>query len=755
MLKSRNISQQLILVFGLVLGIAGVIGAVGVLGARAITTTIQSAASEALPRAEQAAELAETGAKMEVMIVSYLDHFRVDETIVANITDLQTRLVKIVSMTEKDGLANTLKELGSEIDIAMDAHRDASQFVFSFEDTQYTLPGFLEHIAVENAAYLKTVDEATRFGVFDGVATDPTLSSFARWVSSFETSDEDLAALLAAYGAAEADMVTYVSEKIVVNPERAEAQFIRMQSRRTPKVARALDALTVAAKARFKEVEKGKAEALNALQVRLDAFIEISREEQHDAMREMAQSVLRAEGRGNLTMISVAVVFAIGFGIAVLASLFATRRIGNPLQELSNVITALADRKFDTTIPFRSRTDEIGAIANAAETFRESGLAREALEREQLKERERAETERLERMEREHAAQRETERREIEAKEAEDARLADANRVAEEERAERQAEQAQVVESLANGLRRLAAGDLSVTIKDPFTESYDQLRIDFNEAVMTLTNTMRSISLSAETINSNVAELTSTAEDLSRRTERSAAALEETSAAVEELTASVKSTSAGADDADTIVSKAKDSAEQGNAIVSETVLAMGAIEESSNKISKIISVIDEISFQTNLLALNAGVEAARAGEAGRGFAVVASEVRALAQRSSEAAREIDELISDSGVQVTNGVGLVDKVGEALKGIVGSVSDISVHVSSIATSSREQANGISEINSAVSELDSSTQQNAAMFEETTAATHSLAQEASNLATSIARFTIAESSSCADLPILAAE
>ena len=227
---------------------------------------------------------------------------------------------------------------------------------------------------------------------------------------------------------------------------------------------------------------------------------------------------------------------------------------------------------------------------------------------------------------------------------------------------------------------------------------------------------------------------------MSRRTEHNAATLEETAAALDEITATVKRTAEGAKQADQVVRNARADAEQSGVIVSNAVEAMSKIERSAKEISQIIGVIDEIAFQTNLLALNAGVEAARAGDAGRGFAVVASEVRALAQRSADAAKEIKTLIGASTQQVGQGVSLVGQTGEALQRIVGGVGEITTLVTEIAASSQEQSAGLSQVNIAVNQMDQVTQQNAAMVEESTAAAHSLRREANQLAQLVARFRV---------------
>ncbi len=314
---------------------------------------------------------------------------------------------------------------------------------------------------------------------------------------------------------------------------------------------------------------------------------------------------------------------------------------------------------------------------------------------------------------------------------------------ARKERAEQQAQQSKVVDSLRIGLRQLSKGDLTGRIEIPFQGQYEEVRQDYNNTLETLSKMMREVQLNAQSISNEARDISSTADGLSRRTENTAATLEQTAAALGELTHSVKSASDGAATADKAVAEAKINAEQSGHVIVETVSAMDLISASSEKITTIIKVIDDIAFQTNLLALNAGVEAARAGDAGRGFAVVASEVRALAQRSSDAAREINALIANSSAHVKRGVDLVGRTGAALQEIVGSVSHISTLVSNIAQSARQQSLGLAEINAAVTDLDQATQQNAARLEETTAASESLTAEAASLVQAISYFQISAS------------
>jgi len=312
---------------------------------------------------------------------------------------------------------------------------------------------------------------------------------------------------------------------------------------------------------------------------------------------------------------------------------------------------------------------------------------------------------------------------------------------AEERGARRIAEkQGHLVESLGNALRQLSEGNLTFRLDEPFAPEYERLRADYCSAVDRLQDTMRGVTENAGAVRSGAGELARASDDLSRRTEQQAAAIEQTAAALGEITSTVQKAAAGAREANKAVITAKSDAQDGGEIVQRAVSAMGQIEDSARKVAHIIGVIDEIAFQTNLLALNAGVEAARAGDAGRGFAVVASEVRALAQRSADAAKEIKSLILTSSQQVEAGAKLVGDTGQALGRIVNRVTEIATLVNDIARGAEQQAEGLHQINTAISEMDQVTQQNAAMVEESTAAVHSLSREADALGDLITKFDL---------------
>ncbi len=333
--------------------------------------------------------------------------------------------------------------------------------------------------------------------------------------------------------------------------------------------------------------------------------------------------------------------------------------------------------------------------------------------------------------------------RDFEAEAARQRGFAEAVRAkADEERAKAATVQAAVVAAIGGGLEALALGDVSHRLHEAFAAEYEALRGNFNAAMEQLEDLLRGVVSNTNSIKSGSEEITIASDHLSRRTEQQAATLEQAAAALSEITNTVRKTADGAERAREIVLRAKQDADRSGAIVKQAMTAMGSIEGSSRQVGQIIGVINEIAFQTNLLALNAGVEAARAGDAGRGFAVVASEVRALAQRSADAAREIKELIAASTEQVNAGVKLVGETGEVLTRIVSEVLDVNTAVGAIAASVHEQSVALVEVNSAVNQMDQATQQNAAMVEETTAASHCLASQAEELARMTGRFQLGD-------------
>ena len=419
-------------------------------------------------------------------------------------------------------------------------------------------------------------------------------------------------------------------------------------------------------------------------------------------------SDILTERSNAIAMISVVAVIVgflvvLGIGFVVIRSWMV-----RPIRALSDTMGTLANGDLSVEIDGADRRDEVGVMARAVEIFKSNGLKARALEDEAESVREQTEAER--------------------------ARVAELDR-------RRAGEMSEATEGLAEGLKRLAGGDLTCTLAKPFAPDFEGLRNDFNSAVATLRETISAVAASTSSIDGGSRELSQSANDLSRRTEQQASSLEETAAALDQITSNVSNSTQRTEEARSVAIEANRSAQQSGEVVARAVNAMQRIEQSSSQISNIIGVIDEIAFQTNLLALNAGVEAARAGEAGKGFAVVAQEVRELAQRSAQAAKEIKDLIRTSADEVENGVNLVTATGEALRVIETHVISINSQLDAIAISAKEQSVGLSEVNVAVNQMDQVTQQNAAMVEEATAASTSLASEAENLRHLVARFQYA--------------
>ncbi|MEC5289573.1 methyl-accepting chemotaxis protein [Aurantimonas sp. C2-6-R+9] len=413
------------------------------------------------------------------------------------------------------------------------------------------------------------------------------------------------------------------------------------------------------------------------------------------------------------TQLTVVAAIALGlFAAIALSIVLVVRSIVRPISGLSVLLRRMANGEFDIEVPFAGQRTEVGAMAGSVVALREALREKSAQDAELEAGR--------------HASD--------SARQAADAKRA----TAESERL------AVVVGELGSGLRELASGNLCHRIDTAFSGEFEQLRTDFNEAVAQLDATLAAVGSSARAVHVGADEIRGAADNMAGRTEQQAASVEETSAAFQEINTAVQGLSAKAKEAGDLTSRAKGQAERSGEVVRNAVTAMGRIETSSREIGNIIGVIDEIAFQTNLLALNAGVEAARVGAAGKGFAVVAQEVRELAQRSTEAAKQIKELVASSQDEVGSGVALVGETGNALEAIVAEIREIDAHVAAIATTAREQSVGLQEINTALHSIDQGTQQNAAVAEQSTAASHGLATEASSLNDLLSRFKLAEQS-----------
>ncbi|MBU7580723.1 MAG: methyl-accepting chemotaxis protein, partial [Porphyrobacter sp.] len=297
-----------------------------------------------------------------------------------------------------------------------------------------------------------------------------------------------------------------------------------------------------------------------------------------------------------------------------------------------------------------------------------------------------------------------------------------------------------VVETLSAALDRLAEGDLTHRITQMPAGEHQRLQEAFNSSVARLEAMIGAVRATAGGVRTSSDEIRAASEDLALRNEQQAASLEETAASVSTTVSLTRQSAENAGVARRAIAQTHQRAADGGAVVGKAVAAMGAIEQSAREITQIIAVIDGIAFQTNLLALNAGVEAARAGEAGKGFAVVANEVRALAQRSAEAARDIKALIDTSSAHVGEGVSLVGETGTLLAEIVAQVGSVTRQVEEIAETTAAQASNLEQVNVAVGSIDRMTQQNAAMVEQATAATRSLSSEAQRLGDLVAQFRV---------------
>lgn len=371
-------------------------------------------------------------------------------------------------------------------------------------------------------------------------------------------------------------------------------------------------------------------------------------------------------------------------GLIHAASRMIRNRVVAPLVETAETMQRMADGDYSEVATAPDRDDEIGIMARAMAVFRSNGIARQTAAHDQQV----------------------------------------------------------VVSALSAGLDCMARQDLEYRIDQAFPEGYEELRLNYNSAVDSLAAALRTVRVGSASLTAAISEIRAASDDLAFRNEQQASSLAQTAASMSQVTASVRDTANGARSVQETINATHRQASEGGEVVRRSVAAMAAIEASAQEISQIITVIDGIAFQTNLLALNAGVEAARAGEAGKGFAVVATEVRALAQRSADAAQNIKVLIETSTAQVGQGVSLVGETGERLGGIVDQVAKVDALITRIAQAASSQAESLGNVNLAVADMDRMTQANAAMVEQSSAATHSLSTEAERLTQLVSSFRTRE-------------
>jgi len=439
-------------------------------------------------------------------------------------------------------------------------------------------------------------------------------------------------------------------------------------------------------------------------------------------------------------IVDVVVLMLLAFGIVTII-----RNMVSPLVRITAVMRSMANGNSAETIPSTDRHDEIGEMAKALVVFRDAAL----------------EKARLESTARDQQVQAEAERGAATAKLMNefDAAVGGVVRAAMagdfSQRVPLTGKEG-VIRNLAEALNTmcdnlgkafddvvrmfgaLSEGNLTQRITAEYQGGFATLKQNANMTAQRLSETVTEIKLAAGEVSSASAEIATSTTDLSQRTEQQASSLERTSAAMEEITVTVRKNAENAQQANERASRTRQAAERGGQVVTSAVQAMARIDEASHKMSDIISVIDEIARQTNLLALNAAVEAARAGEAGRGFAVVATEVRSLAQRSSQAAKDISDLITNSSGQVKGGVELVNRAGTALNEIVESIKGVADIVSDIATASAEQSTGLDQIKEALSQMDEATQQNSALVEENAATAKTLADQSGAMGEQVSFF-----------------
>jgi methyl-accepting chemotaxis protein len=476
-------------------------------------------------------------------------------------------------------------------------------------------------------------------------------------------------------------------------------------------------------------------------------YIDLLKSAEDDFVQKFLVLATAANGQVRQALFTLILTFIGMILVSGLLAVIIARSITRPVAQLVATMSTLAAGDHSIDVPGTDRADEIGTMAKATLQFRDAAVEKAQLEAEAIERDRRSAAERAaataKLMDEFDAAVGGivkaalagdfSQRVELEGKEGVILNLAAAmNSLCENVGA--------VLDDMGHMLGELAEGHLDRRIDADYHGMFGVLKDRANTTANRLSEAISKIKAAATEVASASAEISVSTTDLSQRTEEQAASLEQSSASLEELSATVKKNAESAQQANHLAAGTRDIADRSGQVVTNAIEAMSRISHSSDEISDIIGVIDEIARQTNLLALNAAVEAARAGDAGRGFAVVASEVRGLAQRSSQAAKDIKNLISSSSIQVQEGVDLVNQAGTSLSEIVASIKTVSEIVANIANASAEQSTGLDQINKALAQMDEVTQQNSALVEENAATAKTLEQQSLTMEQQVGSFRL---------------
>jgi methyl-accepting chemotaxis protein len=682
MMKPRlTVSYQLAVFFALSLLATIGTGALGFLANHRTLGDLEHIHRTTVPSLEKSVDQVGALTLLRLETVSYLGQPLFNLSAQENIQALAASYRDTFSASEADEQPAQGSALLSALTSTLESHQSASAYYTIVDGAILPLTDFFEIVSREHAEVLEFIDKKARYGELRGLNTNADDTRLAKWAQGFAPNDPELETLVSSALELERGILHMVAKDIADTGKVKELTATRVQKAPRIKLNRAMTLLNRAAQERSDTFVKAVVDARDILNLTFESEASQARAAQAQGFAMLDETFVRSEQLAIKSEIGIVIAIAIGTIVALGASVFAWKRIGQPMAQLAQLISDLSKRDFAVAVPFTKRGDEIGQIARAADILRIAGRDHEA------------------------------ELRKIEE--------------------ERDGDQARAFLELASGLNRLANRDLSAPIETELAAEYEELRSDFNATQAALIDAITQIANSSSRMNTSISGIASATEDLSDRTGGSANELQKTAATLQRMTELVKAAAQGATEAEGIAKDAKTNVELSTAVLSETVQAMRDLDESSDKIVAIVDMVDDIAFQTNLLALNASVEAARAGAAGKGFNVVATEVRLLAMRSSEAAREIGTLINVSGEQISKGVSLVDRVSHSLETISHSVNDVSDRVAEIAQSAQDQSMGLSDINASVGELEHSTQQNVSLFESTARSTRLLSEEAKML------------------------